>query len=74
MNMAFVCAKEDEDDFTNERHTTSFAMVRCPRCGKHAVGGYWCDTCGHTDVDPADQLAGHGEGKCEEPRTEDDHR
>jgi hypothetical protein len=62
LSLAFVCAKADEDD---ERHTTSTAMVRCPRCQRFAVAGYWCDTCGHTDVDEPDELTGHGPGQCE---------
>ena len=64
---AFVCAKEHDDEF-GDNHHTSFAMVRCTRCGKHAVGGYWCD-CGHDDVDPADQLTGHGPGHCQPKET-----
>ena len=59
MNLTFVCAKQDDDDWPDEQHKTSLAMVRCAYCREHAVGGYWCDTCGHTDVDPADQLSGH---------------
>lgn len=67
MSFAFVCAKQPEDAWPDEQHTTSTAMVKCSRCGKFAVGGYWCDTCGHTDVDPADQLGGHGLGHCDPP-------
>lgn len=64
MSFAFVCAQQDEDAWPDEQHTTSTAMVQCKHCGKFAVGGYWCDTCGHQDVDPADQFAGHGVGEC----------
>lgn len=65
--MRFVCGKQDDDE-TDQQHQTSFAMVRCTRCGKHAVAGYLCD-CGHEDVDPTDQLTGHGEGHCEPKET-----
>lgn len=65
-NFAFVCEKQPEDAWPEDHHTTSTAMVRCPRCRRHAVGGYWCDTCGHTDVNEPDQVAGHGSGRCEE--------
>jgi hypothetical protein len=61
LSFAFVCVKADEDD---ERHTTSTAMVKCTYCGSFAVAGYWCDTCGHTDVGKPDELIGHGPGKC----------
>lgn len=64
MSFAFVCAKQDEDAWPDEYHTTSTAMVRCPRCAKYAVAGYWCDTCGHKDVDKADELTGHGPDHC----------
>jgi hypothetical protein len=63
MNLTFVCAKQEEDGW--ETHKTVGVMRRCTRCDKNAVAGYWCDTCEHEDVDPADQLTGHGEGKCE---------
>lgn len=59
----FVCAKEEEDGFGT--HETVGVMRGCTRCGKQAVAGYWCDACGHEDVDSPDQLTGHGEGKCE---------
>lgn len=62
LNLAFVCAKADEDD---EIHTTSTAMVQCSRCLRFAVAGYWCETCDHKDVDERDGLVGHGPGKCE---------
>lgn len=62
---AFVCAREDDDLDHDGPHQTATAMVRCRRCEKYAVGGYMCETCGHSDVDPHDQLAGHGEGHCE---------
>jgi len=66
MNVAFVCAKEDEQG-PERTHETAIAMKRCPRCRKQAVAGYWCmeEGCEHQDVDPDDQLTGHGEGKCE---------
>ncbi len=66
MNLMFACAKEDEQG-PERTHETAIAMVRCSHCGKLAVGGYWCqeEGCEHKDVDPPDQLAGHGEGKCE---------
>ena len=65
MNLAFVCAKQDDDAWPDEQHETSMAMKKCRRCQKYAVAGYLCETCGHEDTDPYDQLAGHGEGKCE---------
>lgn len=65
MNLAFVCAKQDDDAWPDELHETAFAMKRCTRCDRFAVAGYLCVTCGHEDTTPADQLAGHGEGKCE---------
>lgn len=61
MYLAFVCAAGEAED---ERHTTSIAMVACTHCGKFAVGGYICDDCDHSDIDPADQLTGHGPGEC----------
>lgn len=66
MSLAFVCAKEDEQG-PERTHRTVGVMKRCTRCGKNAVAGYWCEEedCGHEDTDPADQLTGHGEGKCE---------
>ena len=66
MSFAFVCAKEDEQG-PERTHKTSIAMKRCPHCRKQAVAGYWCleEGCEHQDVDPDDQLTGHGEGKCE---------
>jgi hypothetical protein len=66
MSVMFVCAMEEEQG-PERTHETAVAMVRCSRCGKHAVGGYWCqeEGCEHQDVDPADKLTGHGEGKCE---------
>lgn len=66
MNLAFVCAKEDEQG-PERTHETAIAMKRCRRCRKQAVAGYWCmeEGCEHKDVDPDDQLTGHGEGNCE---------
>lgn len=66
MNLAFVCAKEDEQG-PEHTHQTSIVMKRCTRCGEHAVAGYWCEEegCEHQDTDPDDQLTGHGGGKCE---------
>jgi primosomal protein N' len=66
VNLAFVCAKQDYDAWPDEHHNTSIEMVKCAHCGRHAAGGYRCDTCGHTDVDLADQLVGHGAGVCGE--------
>jgi hypothetical protein len=65
MNLAFVCAKEDEQG-PDRTHVTSTVMKQCSRCGKFAVAGYWCEEegCEYEDVDPADKLWGHGEGKC----------
>lgn len=68
MNLAFVCAKQDDDATPDEHHETSFVMKRCTRCDRHGVAGYQCETCGHEDTDPAGSLAGHGEGKCKETR------
>jgi len=67
MNLAFVCAKEDEQGPQDRTHETSIVMKRCPRCQVQAVAGYWCEEagCEHQDVDPDDKLTGHGEGKCE---------
>lgn len=69
MNFAFVCAKEDEQG-PDRTHQTSTVMKRCPRCGKHAVAGYWCEEegCEHQDVD--DQLVGHGPDQCEQVDTD----
>lgn len=66
MSLMFVCAMEDEQG-PERTHQTAAAMVRCSRCGKFAVGGYWCQEkgCEHQDVDSPDRLAGHGEGKCD---------
>lgn len=66
MSFAFVCAKEDEQG-PERTHRTTGVMKICTRCGKQGVAGYWCDEedCGYEDTDPADQLTGHGEGKCE---------
>lgn len=63
MSVAFVCAK---DDFGDDVHETTIVMRRCSRCDKHGVAGYECMTCGHEDLDDADRLTGHGEGKCEQ--------
>lgn len=65
MSFAFVCDKEDRQSLDDPEHDTVGVMKFCPRCGQSTVAGYMCDTCGHEDIDPADQLAGHGEGKCE---------
>lgn len=65
MNIAFVCAMQDE--WADDHHETIFVMVRCALCDELAVAGYVCETCGHEDVDPADQLWGHGPGKCPTP-------
>lgn len=69
MGIAFVCAKEDDDE-TGQKHPTVFVMKRCARCDAHAVAGYWCDleSCQHEDTDPEDQLVGHGPGRCEEKK------
>ena len=61
MSVAFVCSEGEKID---ENHATSTAMVKCAHCGKFAVAGYWCDNCDHKDVDPGDNLVGHGPGKC----------
>jgi len=66
VSFAFVCAKEHEQG-PETPHRTSIVMTRCPRCKKNAVAGYWCEEegCEHMDTDAEDQLAGHGEGRCE---------
>ncbi len=63
MYLAFVCAKEDDEDCIADSHDTAIVMRRCTHCGDHAVAGYTCD-CGHEDLDPADHLSGHGVGNC----------
>jgi hypothetical protein len=65
MSFAFVCAKQDDGAWPEDQHETVGVMRRCPRCDRNAVAGYQCETCEHEDVDPVDQLVGHGEGKCE---------
>lgn len=64
MNFAFECAKQPDGAWPEDQHETVGVMRRCTRCDRNAVAGYQCETCGHEDVDPADQLTGHGEGKC----------
>jgi hypothetical protein len=61
---AFVCSKQEDDAWPDEEHETSTAMRKCNRCNRYAVAGYICETCGHEDTDPSDQLAGHGPDKC----------
>lgn len=67
MSFAFVCAREDLQYLDDEPHETTGVMRRCDRCTTWAVAGYQCVTCEHEDVDPADQLSGHGPGMCEPP-------
>lgn len=73
MSLAFVCAMEEEQGLERS-HETAVAMVRCSRCDKQAVGGYWCleEGCEHHDVDSPDKLWGHGEGKCEQASSNPD--
>jgi hypothetical protein len=52
MSFMFVCSEGDKLD---EDHKTTDAMVKCEHCGKYAVGGYYCDDCDHSDIDPPDQ-------------------
>jgi hypothetical protein len=57
----FMCAYDDD----NGSHETTTAIVRCGRCNAQVSAGYWCETCGHADLDDPEELPGHGpDGGC----------